>query len=54
MRIKIGDRLPNSELFYLDQNNDVKKVDILDLCKGKTIILGTPTGFEDPYFSSKT
>jgi len=38
MRIKIGDKLPNSELFYLDQNNDVKKIDILDLCKDKTII----------------
>ena len=25
MRIKIGDKLPNSELFYLDQNNDIKK-----------------------------
>ena len=42
MRIKIGDKLPNSELFYLDQNNDVKKIDVLDLCKGKTIILGMP------------
>ena len=45
MRIKIGDKLPNSELFYLDQNNDVKKIDILDLCKGKTIILGMPGAF---------
>ena len=45
MRIKIGDKLPNSELFYLDQDNDVKKVDILDLCKGKTIILGMPGAF---------
>lgn len=45
MRIKIGDKLPNSELFYLDQNNNVKKVDILDLCKGKTIILGMPGAF---------
>ena len=26
MRINIGDKLPNSELFYLDQNNDVKKL----------------------------
>ena len=26
MRIKIGDKLPNSELFYLDENNDVKKL----------------------------
>ncbi len=45
MKIKIGDKLPNSELFYLDQNNDVKKIDVLDLCKGKTIILGMPGAF---------
>ena len=45
MRVKIGDKLPNSELFYIDQNNDVKKIDILDLCKGKTIILGMPGAF---------
>ena len=45
MKIKIGDTLPSSELFYLDQNNDVKKIDILDLCKGKTIILGMPGAF---------
>ena len=41
MKIKVGEKLPSSELFYLDQNNDVKKVDILDLCKdNKIIILG--------------
>ena len=45
MRIKTGDKIPNSELFYLDQNNDVKKIDILDLCKDKTIILGMPGAF---------
>ena len=45
MRIKIGDKLPSSELFYIDQNNDVKKIDITDLCKGKTIILGMPGAF---------
>ena len=46
MKIKIGAKLPSSELFYLDQNNDVKKVDILDLCKDKkTIILGMPGAF---------
>ena len=45
MRIKIGDKLPSSELFYLDKNNDVKKIDVLDLCKGKTIILGMPGAF---------
>ena len=45
MKIKKGDKLPGSELFYLDQNNEVKKIDILDLCKGKTIILGMPGAF---------
>ena len=45
MRIKIGDKLPSSQLFYIDQNNEVKKIDILDLCKGKTIILGMPGAF---------
>ena len=45
MKIKKGDRLPSSELFYLDQNNDVKKINILDLCKGKTLILGMPGAF---------
>ena len=46
MRLKVGDKLPSSELFYLDQNNDVKKIDILDLCRdNKTIILGMPGAF---------
>ena len=46
MNIKTGDKLPSSELFYLDRNNDVKKVDILDLCKNnRTIILGMPGAF---------
>ena len=45
MKLKIGDKLPSSELFYLDDNSDVKKIDILDLCKNKTIILGMPGAF---------
>ena len=45
MKIKVGDKLPSSELFYLDKNNDVKKIDILDLCKNKSIILGMPGAF---------
>ena len=46
MKLKVGDRLPSSDLFYLDQNNDVKKIDILDLCRNnKTIILGMPGAF---------
>ena len=46
MKIKVGDKLPSSELFYLDQNNEVKKIDVLNLCKNhKTIILGMPGAF---------
>ena len=46
MKIKVGDKLPSSKLFYLDQNNDVKKIDVQDLCKdNKTIILGMPGAF---------
>ena len=46
MKIKKGDKLPSAELFYLDQNNEVKQIDILSLCKNnKTIILGMPGAF---------
>ena len=46
MKIKVGDTLPNSELFYLDEDNIPKKIDILNLCKSnKTIILGMPGAF---------
>ena len=45
MKLKEGDKLPSSELFYIDQSNEVKKIDILDLCKNKTIILGMPGAF---------
>ncbi len=46
MRIKKGDKLPNSELFYIDQLNEVKKIRASNLCKdGKTIILGMPGAF---------
>ena len=46
MRLKREDKLPNAELFYLDKNNNVIKIDILDLCKNnKTILLGMPGAF---------
>lgn len=45
MKLKVGDKLPNSELFYIDQNNNVNKINILDLCEKKTIILGMPGAF---------
>ena len=38
MKLKAGDNIPNSELFYLDQENNVKKINVLDLCKNKIII----------------
>tara|TARA_Y100001970_G_scaffold83267_1_gene105368 strand:+ start:427 stop:915 length:489 start_codon:yes stop_codon:yes gene_type:complete len=46
MKLKIGNKIPSAELFYLDQNNDAKKIDILDLCKNnKVLILGMPGAF---------
>ena len=46
MRLKVGDKLSDSELFYLDRNNIVKRINILDLCKNnKIIILGMPGAF---------
>ena len=45
MKLKVGDSIPNSELFYLDQENNVKKINVLDLCKNKIIILGMPGAF---------
>ncbi len=45
MKLKAGDNIPNSELFYLDQENIVKKINVLDLCKNKIIILGMPGAF---------
>ena len=46
MKIKAGDKLPSSELFYLSRSNDVKKINILDLCKNdKVIVLGMPGAF---------
>jgi len=46
MKIKVGDKLPYAELFFLDQNNNVKQINILELCKNnKTLILGMPGAF---------
>ena len=43
MKIKVGDKLPRAELFYLEQSNDVKKIDILDLCKNDKTIISKPS-----------
>ena len=46
MRIKEGDELPNSEFFYLDKENVVKKIDCKKLFEnGKVILLGMPGAF---------
>ncbi len=46
MKIKIGDKLPNAELFYLNQKNEVNKFDIFNFCENKKIIiLGMPGAF---------
>ena len=39
MKLKIGNKIPSAELFYLDQNNDAKKIDILDLCKNNRVLI---------------
>lgn len=46
MKLKVGDRLPNSELFFIDENNQVKTINSVDLCENdKIIILGMPGAF---------
>ncbi len=46
MKIKIGDVLPESEFFYLDKENEVKKINTFSLFKNqKAIILGMPGAF---------
>tara|TARA_A100001037_G_C14934739_1_gene537706 strand:+ start:373 stop:861 length:489 start_codon:yes stop_codon:yes gene_type:complete len=46
MKIKVGDKLPVSEFFYLDQKNEVKKISTSDIFKNqKIILLGMPGAF---------
>ena len=46
MKIKEGDKLPNSEFFYLDKENAVKKIKSNEFFKNqKTIIIGVPGAF---------
>lgn len=46
MKIKIGDRLPEAEFFYLSQENEVKKINTSSLFRDqKAIILGMPGAF---------
>jgi peroxiredoxin len=46
MKIQPGDKLPQSELYYLDDSNEVKKISTSDLLSGqKIIVLGMPGAF---------
>ena len=46
MKIKEGERLPESEFFYLDDNNAVQTVDTSTLLKGhKAIMFAVPGAF---------
>jgi len=46
MKIKEGEKLPTVDLFYLDDNNTVQKVDTNSLFKGqKAIMFGVPGAF---------
>ena len=46
MKIKVGDKLPQNDFFYLDDANEVKKISTNDLFTAeKIIILGMPGAF---------
>jgi len=46
MKIKVGDKLPVSEFFYLNQKNEVKKISTSDIFKNqKILLLGMPGAF---------
>ena len=46
MKIKVGDKLPVSEFFYLIQKNEVKKIGTSDIFKNqKIVLLGMPGAF---------
>ena len=46
MKIKVGDKLPFSEFFYLNQKNEVKKIGTSDIFKNqKIVLLGMPGAF---------
>tara|TARA_A100000164_G_C21842111_1_gene740604 strand:+ start:69 stop:557 length:489 start_codon:yes stop_codon:yes gene_type:complete len=46
MKIKLGDKLPQNDFFYLDDSNEVKKISTIDLFKDqKVIVLGMPGAF---------
>ena len=46
MKIKVGDKLPVCEFFYLNQKSEVKKISTTDIFKNqKVVLLGMPGAF---------
>ena len=46
MKIKEGDKIPNSEFYYLDESGAPKKISTFELLdNNKTIIIGVPGAF---------
>ena len=46
MKIRVGDKLPVSEFFYLNQKSEVKKISTSDIFKNqKVVLLGMPGAF---------
>ena len=39
MKLQVGTKLPNSEFFYLDEKNEVKKIFTSELFKDQKVIL---------------
>ena len=55
MKVKIGDDLPSSLVFFLDSSNLVQKKDIRDFTvPGKTIIFGLPGAFTSVSYTHLT
>ncbi len=46
MKIKEGDKIPNSDFFYIDESGVVKKIKSTELLdKQKAIVIGVPGAF---------
>ena len=46
MRIKVGEKIPSTDFFYLDESGIVKKIKSTDLlAKEKAILIGVPGAF---------
>ena len=46
MKIKEGDKIPNSEFYHLDETGVLKKISTLELFdNNKTIVIGVPGAF---------